>query len=128
METPVIVDTSKVAVSDGPLGGPPGVQFAAVFQSILAGFASHVALPAKLLLAVESRSVRMAAAVRTKAHARERKSEGISLPWKDLHNRSDCMILIAIYLKVVQTNPERSRFFGAERGSGGTLAGDAQQT
>jgi hypothetical protein len=47
METPVIVDTSKVAVSENPLGGPPAVQFAAVFQSPVTGLASHVALPAK---------------------------------------------------------------------------------
>jgi len=35
-----------------------------------------VALPAKLLFAVESRGVRMAAAVRRRAHARERRGEG----------------------------------------------------
>ena len=75
-ETPVILEVAKKAMSDGPLGGPPAVQFVAVFQSPVAGLANHVALPAKLLLAVESRSGRMAAAVRRRAHARERRGEG----------------------------------------------------
>jgi hypothetical protein len=74
-ETPVIVEDAKVAVSDGPLGGPPAVQLPAVFQSPVAGLANHVALAATLLLAVESRSVRMAAAERRKAHARERRGK-----------------------------------------------------
>src|SRR5204863_7147676 len=75
-ETPVMLEVANVAMSDGPLGGPPAVQFVAVFQSPVAGLANHVALPAKLLLAVERRSVRMAAAERRKAHARERWGEG----------------------------------------------------
>jgi hypothetical protein len=72
-ETPVILENANVAVSADPLGGPPAVQLPAVFQSPLTGLASHEALPAKLLLAVESRSVRMAAAAGRKAHARERR-------------------------------------------------------
>jgi hypothetical protein len=48
----------------------------AVFQSPLTGLASQVALPAKLLFAVESRGVKMAAAVRRRAHARERRGKG----------------------------------------------------
>jgi len=75
-ETAVVLDVAKKAMSDGPLGGPPAVQFVAVFQSPVAGLDNHVALPAKLLLAVERRSVRMAAAERRKAHARERWGEG----------------------------------------------------
>jgi hypothetical protein len=47
----------------------------ALFQSPVAGLASQVALPAKLLLLVESRSVRMAAAEGRKAHARERRGD-----------------------------------------------------
>ena len=70
METPVIVEVANVAVSADPLGGPPAVQLPAVFQSPVAGLAFHVALPAKLLLAVESRSGRVAAAIRRRAHAR----------------------------------------------------------
>jgi hypothetical protein len=63
-------------MSDGPFGGPPPDQLPAVFQSPVAGLVNHVALPAKLLLAVENRSGRMATAVRRKAHARERRGEG----------------------------------------------------
>ena len=63
-------------MSAGPSGGPPAVQFVAVFQSPLAGVANHVALPAKLLPAVESTSGRMAAPVKKRAHARERRAEG----------------------------------------------------
>jgi len=63
-ETPVLLEVAKVAVSADPLGGPPAVQLPAVFQSPVAGLAFHVALPAKLLLAVENRSDSMAAAVR----------------------------------------------------------------
>src|SRR5205807_10427344 len=55
-ETPVILEVANVAVSAGPLGGPPAVQLPAVFQSPVAGLAFHLALPAKLLLAVESSS------------------------------------------------------------------------
>ena len=42
----VVVETSKVAVSNGPLGTVSGVQFAGAFQSLLVGLRSHVALPA----------------------------------------------------------------------------------
>ena len=59
-ETPVVLDKANVAVSDGPLGTVFGIQFVAVFQSPVAGLACHVALPAKLLLAVESRSSNIA--------------------------------------------------------------------
>ena len=38
----------------------------------------------------------MAAAEGRKAHARERRGDLIFLPWKDLHDRSDCVIFIAI--------------------------------
>ena len=75
MDTPVVLEVAKKAVSDGPLGGPPVVQFVAVFQSPVAGLANHVALPAWLLFGVESRSGRMVAAVRRRAHARERRGE-----------------------------------------------------
>ena len=44
-ETPVILEDANVAVAADPLGGPPAVQFAAVFQSPVAGLASQVALP-----------------------------------------------------------------------------------
>jgi len=75
-DTVVISEVAKKAVSDGPLGGPPAVQFVAVFQSPVAELANHVALPAKLLLAVKIRSVRMAAAAGRKAQARKRRGEG----------------------------------------------------
>jgi len=41
-----LFETPKVAVSAGILGTVAGVQFAAVFQSLLAGFRFQVALPA----------------------------------------------------------------------------------
>jgi len=58
VETPVVLEKPNVAVSDDPLGTVAGAQLLAVFQSPVAGLANHVALPAKLLLAVESRSGR----------------------------------------------------------------------
>jgi hypothetical protein len=61
METRVIVDTSKVAMSDGPFGGPPAVQFAAVPQDPVAGLANHVALPANVVLLTASRTMNTAA-------------------------------------------------------------------
>jgi hypothetical protein len=44
-EIAVRLETLKVATSDGPLGTVAGVQFVAVFQTPVAGFRSHVALP-----------------------------------------------------------------------------------
>ncbi len=71
----LILEVANVAVSAGPLGGRPAVQSTALFQSVLAGLSSQVALPAKLLLAVESRSVNMATAEGTKAHAPRRRND-----------------------------------------------------
>jgi len=62
------LERANVAVSAGPLGTVLGVQLAAVFQSSVAGLAFQVALPAKVLLAVERTSVRIAAAEGRKAH------------------------------------------------------------
>ncbi|MBA3831569.1 MAG: hypothetical protein H0X34_06695 [Chthoniobacterales bacterium] len=47
-EIAVIVETPNLAVSAGPLGTVLGIQLAAVFQYLLAGFASQVALSAWL--------------------------------------------------------------------------------
>jgi hypothetical protein len=55
-ETFVVLEKSNVAVSAVPRGTVIGFQLAAVFQSPELGFALHVALPANVLLAVESRS------------------------------------------------------------------------
>jgi hypothetical protein len=74
-EMPIMLEDANVAVSADPLGGPPAVQLAAVFQSPVAGFVNQVALAAKLLLAVESRSGRMATAEARKAHARDCKRD-----------------------------------------------------
>ena len=46
-EMSVTVETSKVAISEEPLGTVAGVQFEAVYQSLLVGLRFHVALPAK---------------------------------------------------------------------------------
>src|SRR2546422_3602622 len=43
----------KVAISAGPLGGPPRDQLAALFQSKSSGLVFHVALPARLVSAHE---------------------------------------------------------------------------
>ncbi len=48
-ETSVVVERPNVAVSAGPLGGPPAVQFAAVFQSLEMGSSAHSALAARVL-------------------------------------------------------------------------------
>ena len=53
-KTLVVLEVANVAVSDGPLGMVRGIQFAARFQSPVAGLVFHVALFAKVLLAVES--------------------------------------------------------------------------
>jgi hypothetical protein len=71
----LILEVANVAVSAEPLGTVAGVQLLAVFQSILAGVAFQVALPAKLLLAVANRSVRRAAAEGRKADARGRRND-----------------------------------------------------
>jgi hypothetical protein len=46
-KTFVTLETSNVATSVRSIGTLCGVQFAAVFQSLLVGSAFHVALPAK---------------------------------------------------------------------------------
>ena len=75
MKGRVLLEEANVAVSAGPFGTVVGVQLVAVNQSPVAGLAFQVALPAKLLLAVESRSVRMAAGKGRKTHARERSGD-----------------------------------------------------
>jgi len=70
----LMLEVANVAVSAGPLGGPLATQLAAVFQSVLAGVTFQVALPAKLL-AVASRSVRMAAAKGRNARSMERRGD-----------------------------------------------------
>jgi hypothetical protein len=56
IETPVVLETSKVATSDGPLGTVADDQFVPVFQTPVAGLRSHVPLPAKVALCIESKS------------------------------------------------------------------------
>ena len=70
-----IVRTSKVAVSPGPLGTVPGTQLFTLNQSPVAGIVFQVALPAKLLFAVASRSVRIAAVDGRKALALGRRND-----------------------------------------------------
>ena len=48
MSTSLCEDWAKVAISDGPLGGPPGVQLLAFSQAESCGDSSQVALPARL--------------------------------------------------------------------------------
>src|SRR5437660_477282 len=78
IETLVVFDRSNVAISAGPLGTVSGVQFVAVFQSPLVGLRFHVALPAKAVLAAESRNGTKTTANRN-TRAPRRRGEGINL-------------------------------------------------
>src|SRR6266480_937490 len=75
-DTAVILDCAKVAMSDGPLGIVGGDQFAAWFQSPVAGLVFHVALSAKVLLAVESRSSHIATVTNKNGNPRRGRGEG----------------------------------------------------
>ena len=86
----VRLEDANVAVSPGALGMVPCTQLFAVNHSPLPAFAFQVALPAKLLLAVESRNVRIAAAEGRKAHARERRNEGSQ--WQCKTASADCRV------------------------------------
>jgi hypothetical protein len=123
VETAVMLDTPKVAVSDDPLGTVGGVQLAAVFQSLFTGLRFQVALPPNALPAAASRSINMAAA-RKYAGAHRRRCKGIifliSLRSSEIHRF--CMILIAITSSCA-SEPCRSRFFGGKTVRG--LAGVA---
>ena len=55
--TSVILETSNVAMSDGPSGTVAGVQFVGLFQ-LPSASRFHVALPAKTLVAVKSNSIK----------------------------------------------------------------------
>jgi hypothetical protein len=59
IETFVLLETPKVAVSAGPLGTVAGVQLAGLVQSLSTGLAFHVALSAQTALSAPSASVRM---------------------------------------------------------------------
>ena len=75
-ETPVVFEAANVAVSEGPLGTVGGVQFAALFQSPAAGLVFHVALPAKVLLVIESRSRNISTATNNNGNRRRGRGEG----------------------------------------------------
>ena len=49
MFTSVCDEGPKVAISDGPLGGPPTVQLLRFSQAESCGDNSHLALPARLI-------------------------------------------------------------------------------
>ena len=49
MNTSLCEEGPKVAISDGPLGGPPAVQLFGFSQAESCGDDSHVALPARLI-------------------------------------------------------------------------------
>jgi len=71
----VRLEDANVAVSLGLLGMVRCTQLFTLNHSSLAALAFQVALPAKLLLAVESRSVRMAAVEGRKARRMERSGD-----------------------------------------------------
>src|SRR4029450_4570896 len=91
----VSLECANVAVSAGPLGTVAGFQLLTLFQ-FPSAFAFQVALPAKVLLAVERMSVSIAAAEGRKARTMERSGDCILSRWKDLRDRSDCIIFIVI--------------------------------
>ena len=74
----VILEDANVAVSEGPSGMVEGIQFAAWFHSPVAGLIFHVALLAKLLLANESTSNRMAEEFDIR---RKKKRTAFSIAW-----------------------------------------------
>ena len=76
IETPLVLEDANVAVSNGPLGMVGGVQFAAWFQPPVAGLVFQVALPAKVLLAVESRSSNIATVTNNDGKRRRGRGEG----------------------------------------------------
>jgi len=69
------LEDANVAVSPGLLGMVRCTQLFMSNHSSLAALAFQVALPAKLLLAVESKSVRMAAVEGRKARPMERSGD-----------------------------------------------------
>jgi hypothetical protein len=75
-ETPVVFEAANVAVSDGPLGMVGGIQFAAWFQSPVAGLFFQVPLSAKVLLALESRSSNIAVVIYDSGNRRRGCGEG----------------------------------------------------
>ena len=74
----VILEDANVAVSEGPSGMVEGIQLAAWFQSPVAGLIFHVALLAKVLLATESTSNRIAEDFDT---SRKTKRTAFSIAW-----------------------------------------------
>ena len=55
IETSTTLDTSKVAISEGPFGTVAGVQLADVFQSPSVGFKFQVALPPRATSSLRQR-------------------------------------------------------------------------
>jgi hypothetical protein len=76
METPLVLEDANAAVSEGPLGIVWGVQFPALFQLPEFGLVFHVALSAKVLLVVESRSSNIATATNNNGNLRRGRGEG----------------------------------------------------
>jgi hypothetical protein len=66
IETSVLLEILKVAMSAGPLGTVAGVQLAGLLQLLSTGLAFQVALSAKTALSAPSESVRMMAQERIK--------------------------------------------------------------
>jgi len=96
MKTPVVWEKPNVAVSDGPLGMVGGIQFAAVFQSLVVGLAFHVALSAKLLLAVESRSSNIATVTNNNGNRRRGREEGTG---SDIDEEKRMVFFIILFVR-----------------------------
>jgi hypothetical protein len=80
MDTTVRLLVANVAISEGPLGIVSGFQFSALFQLAKLAFAFHVALPAKVLLAAESRSSEIAIVItENDDRKRRRGNDGASI-------------------------------------------------
>ena len=75
-KTLVVLEVANDAVSVAPLGTVCGIQFAAWFQSLVAGLVFHVALLAKVLPAVESRSSNVATVTNNNGNRRRGRGGG----------------------------------------------------
>src|SRR5262249_27825850 len=99
-------------------------QLIAVFQSPLVGLTFHVALPAKALLAAESKSGKTVA--NRKTRALRRRCEGINrLIWLRKSELRKFRIIFIAITSVCANEPRTFAVSRAGRGSGGALSGEA---
>jgi len=105
-KTPVVLEEANVAVSEGPFGIVGGVQLLAVFQSPDPGFVFHVALSAKVLLAVASRSSEIAIVITKNGERRRGHGEGIA---SDIDEERSVVFFIILTFQMIGASPRRCR-------------------